>query len=63
MLVLTRKLGESIHIGNDIRVTVLSVHGHQVRLGFSAPDEVRIVREELTAEDETAAPRRSHVSK
>jgi carbon storage regulator len=47
MLVLSRKVGEEIIIGNNIRVTVLSVRGNQIRLGFSAPSDVTIHREEL----------------
>jgi len=47
MLVLSRKLGESIVIGNGITVTVIEVHGERVRLGFSAPADVPIHREEL----------------
>lgn len=47
MLVLSRKLGETVVIGEHIRVTVVAVQGNQVRLGFSAPDDVRIFREEL----------------
>ncbi|MGA2254097.1 MAG: carbon storage regulator CsrA [Thermoguttaceae bacterium] len=47
MLVLSRKLGESIVIGNGITVTVVDVHGERVRLGFTAPADVPIHREEL----------------
>lgn len=47
MLVLTRKKGETIRIGDDITVTVLESHGGQVSLGFTAPSDVRIFREEL----------------
>ena len=47
MLVLTRRLGETIRIGDDITVTVLGCHGNQVRLGIGAPRDVHIVREEL----------------
>ena len=45
MLVLTRGIGETITIGNDVTVTVLGVSGNQVRLGTSAPDHVAIHRE------------------
>ncbi|MNP78139.1 Carbon storage regulator [compost metagenome] len=48
MLILTRKTGESINIGNDITVTVLGVSGQQVRIGISAPKEVPVHREEIT---------------
>ncbi len=47
MLVLSRKVGEEIIIGHDIRVRVVSIQGNQVRLGFVAPKEVPIHREEL----------------
>lgn len=47
MLVLTRKLDETIRIGEDIRVTVLRVKGNTVRIGIEAPNRIRVVREEL----------------
>ena len=47
MLILTRRKGESIMIGDDIVVTVLDIRGSQIRLGFEAPNDVNIVREEL----------------
>jgi carbon storage regulator len=47
MLVLTRKFGESIVIGNSITVTVMEVKGERVRLGISAPAEVPVHREEV----------------
>ncbi len=47
MLVLTRKSGESVQIGNSVSVKVLSISGNHVRLGFSAPAEVAIRREEI----------------
>ncbi len=47
MLVLTRKFGEAIVIGNSITVTVMEVQGERVRLGVSAPAEVPIHREEV----------------
>lgn len=50
MLVLSRKLDESIQIGDDISVKVLGVSGQQVRLGIDAPREVQIDRAELRAE-------------
>ncbi len=49
MLVLSRKQSESIQIDADIRVTVVSIGRERVKLGFSAPDDVRIVRRELVA--------------
>ena len=47
MLILTRKLGESITIGYNIKVTVLGIYGRQVRLGVDAPIEVVVHREEI----------------
>lgn len=47
MLILTRKLGESITIGDDIKVSVLGVHGRQVRLGIEAPPHIVVHREEI----------------
>jgi carbon storage regulator len=47
MLVLSRKLNESIVINGDIRVTVVGIRGNHVRLGFEAPESVGIFRQEL----------------
>ncbi len=47
MLVLARRVGEEIVIGDDIRVIVLEVRGNQVRLGVVAPQSVRVLREEI----------------
>jgi len=47
MLVLTRKIGERIRIGDTVTVRVLEVRGTQVRLGVEAPADVRIYREEI----------------
>ena len=47
MLILTRKLGESVTIGDDIKITILGVRGRQVRLGIIAPQRVTIHREEI----------------
>ena len=47
MLILTRKQGESITIGDDIKVTVLGVFGRQVRLGVDAPIKIVVNREEV----------------
>ncbi len=47
MLILTRKLGESLLIGDEVEVTVLSVRGGQVKLGIKAPKEVSVHREEI----------------
>lgn len=47
MLILTRRVGETLMIGNDISVTVLGVKGNQVRIGVNAPKEVAVHREEI----------------
>jgi carbon storage regulator len=47
MLILTRRPGESVRIGDDITVTVLGVKGGQLRLGFTAPEHVSVHREEV----------------
>ncbi|MEM6546039.1 MAG: carbon storage regulator CsrA [Pseudomonadota bacterium] len=47
MLILTRKEGESLRLGDDITVTVVSVKGGHVRLGITAPREVAVHREEI----------------
>jgi carbon storage regulator len=47
MLILTRRLGESVKIGDDVTVTVLGVNGSHVRLGFAAPKDVPVHREEI----------------
>ena len=50
MLILTRRPGENVLIGDNIKVTILDVDRNQVRIGIDAPQEVKIVREELLAE-------------
>ena len=55
MLVLSRKPGEKVVIGNGITVTVVSVLGNKVRLAFDAPDQVRILRAELACWPEDLA--------
>lgn len=47
MLILTRKVGETLMIGDEVTVTVLGVKGNQVRLGVNAPKEVAVHREEI----------------
>lgn len=48
MLILTRKLGESITIGDDITVTVLGIKGGQIKIGIKAPPESLIMRDEVS---------------
>lgn len=47
MLILTRRVGETVVIGEDISVTVLGVKGNQIRLGINAPKDVAVHRQEI----------------
>ena len=47
MLILTRKVGETMIIGDDIKIIVLGVKGNQIRLGIEAPKEISVHREEI----------------
>ena len=61
MLILSRRVGESVMIGDDVTVTVLGVKGGQVRLGFAAPQTVAVHRQEvferIRAESSASLPR------
>lgn len=60
MLILTRRVGETLMIGDDVAITVLGVKGNQVRIGVKAPRDVAVHREEvfdkIHNEDGTAVP-------
>lgn len=47
MLILTRKASESVNIGDDIKITVLSIQGKQVKIGIEVPDKMSVYREEV----------------
>lgn len=47
MLILTRRVGETLKVGNDVDVTVLGVKGNQIRIGIKAPKNVAVHREEI----------------
>lgn len=65
MLILTRRVGETIKIGEDITVTVLGVKGNQVRVGVGAPRDVAVHREEIyeRIQEEQNAPKRANGAK
>ena len=47
MLILTRRAGETLHIGDDIKITVFGIQGKQVKLGIVVPDNMMVYREEV----------------
>lgn len=61
-LILTRRLGESIMIGDDIVVTIFGIKGAQVRLGVTAPPDVAVDREEIRARKDAGMPDPKKVS-
>ena len=62
MLILTRRVGESLMIGDDVTITVRGVKGNQVRIGVNAPKEVAVHREEILNRIEEAAAAESEES-
>ena len=57
MLVLSRKLGQSFHIGPDVRITIVKIDRNSVRIGIHAPEEVSVQREEIAFEVPQPQPR------
>lgn len=47
MLILTRRIGETVVVGDDVFITILGIKGNQIRLGFDAPDHISIHRQEI----------------
>ena len=62
MLVLSRRRGEAIVIGDGVTVTILEVHGERVKLGFAAPAEVPIYRKEIYRTMEGRLPTLTHAA-
>jgi carbon storage regulator len=56
MLVLSRKVGEKILVGKDVWLTVVQIDGNKVRIGFEAPTDVPIIRNELIPRNEPKKP-------
>lgn len=56
MLIISRRVGESVVIGEDVLITVLRVKGNQVRLGVNAPKSIAVQREEISERNKPDAP-------
>jgi len=57
MLILTRRIGETVTIGSNIKVVVLGVNGRQCRIGIDAPKDVTVLREEIADRSGQVKPR------
>lgn len=60
MLILTRRVGEAVNVGDDVKVVVLGVNGSQVRIGVQAPRDVAVHREEVAERIKRAAEASLH---
>jgi carbon storage regulator len=47
MLILTRRVGETIMVGDEVQITVLGIKGNQIRIGINAPEDIAVHREEI----------------
>ena len=47
MLILSRRPGESVHVGDDIKITILSIKGQQIKIGLEVPEQTPVYREEI----------------
>lgn len=56
MLILTRKMGESLLVGDDVEITVLSIRGNQVKLGVKAPQDISVHRQEIYQRIKSSKP-------
>ena len=60
MLVLSRKLGQSFHVGDGVRITVVKIDNNSVRIGIEAPEEIPIQRREISFDQERSLARENH---